>query len=224
MFCNNCGQQLENGAVFCPNCGQKVNQGNAVPPQGNQVPPQGNPVPPQYNTAPNQNGQQGNPVPPQGNAVPPQGNPVPPQGNQVPPQGNPVPPQYNTAPNQNQTAPVNAMFQTTDHTAEFHPQAVKDGKVMSILAYIGILVLIPLFAEKNNPYVRFHVNQGFVLFILSIAASIVSTIFMFIPVFGAILVSLVSLAQLALMIIGIVNAATDSAKELPVIGKFKWIS
>ena len=217
MFCNNCGQQLENGAVFCPNCGQKVNQGNAVPPQGNPVPPQGNPVPPQYNTAPNQNGQQGNPVPPQGNAVPP-------QGNQVPPQGNPVPPQYNTAPNQNQTAPVNAMFQTADHTAEFHPQAVKDGKVMSILAYIGILVLIPLFAEKNNPYVRFHVNQGFVLFILSIAASIVSTIFMFIPVFGAILVSLVSLAQLALMIIGIVNAATDSAKELPVIGKFKWIS
>lgn len=217
MFCNNCGQQLENGAVFCPNCGQKVNQGNAVPPQGSQVPPQGNPVPPQYNTAPNQNGQQGNPVPPQGNAVPP-------QGNQVPPQGNPVPPQYNTAPNQNQTAPVNAMFQTADHTAEFHPQAVKDGKVMSILAYIGILVLIPLFAEKNNPYVRFHVNQGFVLFILSIAASIVSTIFMFIPVFGAILVSLVSLAQVALMIIGIVNAATDSAKELPVIGKFKWVS
>lgn len=210
MFCNNCGQQLQDGAVFCPNCGQKVNQGNAVPPQGSQVPPQGNPVPPQYNTAPNQNGQQGNPVPPQGNAVP--------------PQGNPVPPQYNTAPNQNQTAPVNAMFQTADHTAEFHPQAVKDGKVMSILAYIGILVLIPLFAEKNNPYVRFHVNQGFVLFILSIAASIVSTIFMFIPVFGAILVSLVSLAQLALMIIGIVNAATDSAKELPVIGKFKWVS
>ena len=210
MFCNNCGQQLQDGAVFCPNCGQKVNQGNAVPPQGN-------PVPPQYNTAPNQNGQQGNPVPPQGNAVPP-------QGNQVPPQGNPVPPQYNTAPNQNQTAPVNAMFQTADHTAEFHPQAVKDGKVMSILAYIGILVLIPLFAEKNNPYVRLHVNQGFVLFILSIAANIVSTIFMFIPVFGAILISLVSLAQVALMIIGIVNAATDSAKELPVIGKFKWVS
>ena len=59
MVCNNCGHQLENGAVFCPNCGQSVNQGNQVPPQGNPVPPQGNPVPPQ-----------GNPVPPQYNTAP----------------------------------------------------------------------------------------------------------------------------------------------------------
>ncbi|MGN1132514.1 MAG: zinc-ribbon domain-containing protein, partial [Ruminococcus sp.] len=55
MVCNNCGQQLENGAVFCPNCGQNVTQGNQVPPQ---------------NTAPNQNGPQGNPVPPQYNPAP----------------------------------------------------------------------------------------------------------------------------------------------------------
>lgn len=125
-----------------------------------------------------------------------------------------------------QQAAVNQIFDTADHTAEYTQQDVQNGKAMSILCYIGILVLIPLFAEKNNKYVRFHVNQGFVLFVIEIALGIISAIFAFIPFVGiaiTALASLASLATLALAILGIVNAASDKAKELPLIGSLKFV-
>ena len=40
-----------------------------------------------------------------------------------------------------------------DYTAEQDPQDVQDNKAMAVLAYIGILVLIPLFAAKKS---KFH--------------------------------------------------------------------
>lgn len=33
MFCNNCGQKIDDGAVFCPNCGYKQTESGAAPPQ-----------------------------------------------------------------------------------------------------------------------------------------------------------------------------------------------
>lgn len=119
---------------------------------------------------------------------------------------------------------MNQILDTPDHTAEYTQQEINDGKVMNILCYIGILVLIPLFAEKNNRCVRFHVNQGFVLFIFEIIANIVMTIFSFVPVLGVIVSTLIGLAELAMMIFGIVYAAQNKVKELPLIGHFKWIN
>ena len=40
---------------------------------------------------------------------------------------------------------------------------------MGVLSYLGILVFVPLIAgNKQSPYVRFHTNQGLVLFIASV--------------------------------------------------------
>ena len=33
-------------------------------------------------------------------------------------------------------------------------------KTLALEAYLGILVLAPLFGAKKSPFVRFHVNQG----------------------------------------------------------------
>lgn len=100
--------------------------------------------------------------------------------------------------------------------------------LFSILSYIGILWLIPLLVEKNDKVVRFHVNQGIVLFIFdiigSIAVGILSAIFVFIPVIsflGVVIASLFGILCFVLMIIGIVNAANKSEKPLPIIGKFQ---
>lgn len=98
---------------------------------------------------------------------------------------------------------------------------------MSVLAYIGILVLIPLLAAKDSPYARFHSNQGLVLFIadilVGIATGIISGVFSAIKLgfISSIISSLLGLAVLALAIMGIVYAAQGKAKELPVIGKIK---
>ena len=54
------------------------------------------------------------------------------------------------------------LFSVVDRTAEFESQDIQDNKVMNILAYIGILVLVPIFAAKNSKVARFSSNQGLI--------------------------------------------------------------
>ena len=115
-----------------------------------------------------------------------------------------------------------------DNTGNSNQNDQSNTILFSILSYIGILWLIPLLVEKNDKVVRFHVNQGIVLFIFdiigSIAVGILSAIFVFIPVIsflGVVIASLFGILCFVLMIIGIVNADNKSEKPLPIIGKFQ---
>lgn len=117
---------------------------------------------------------------------------------------------------------------TADTTAEFDAQDITSNKAMAILAYFGPLVLIPIFAAKQSKFARYHSNQGLVLLIASIlygiAYSILSSIILAISwrlYFLVSIIGLVSIVITVLAIIGIINAATGKAKELPLIGKFK---
>ncbi len=112
---------------------------------------------------------------------------------------------------------------TTDTTAEFDSGDIADNKVMAILAYIGILFLIPLLAAQNSRFARFHTNQGLILFLAEVVLSAASGILGLIPIVGWIVSGAVGILCLALMIIGIVNAANGKAKELPLIGGFRLI-
>ena len=87
---------------------------------------------------------------------------------------------------------------------------------MAILAYI--IFFIPLLTDaKNDPFVKYHVKQGLVLFICSaIAWAIVRVM----PIIGWMISPLLDLAILALAIIGIMNATNGVEKPLPVIGHF----
>lgn len=104
---------------------------------------------------------------------------------------------------------------------------VKKGKVMAFLSYTGILVLIPWFVEKENPFVRFHARQGMLVFlseiVLGIFAMISLMIFMNISfVVGGVLLTVLSISNMVLCIIaikGMVHAVKGQVKELPLIGK-----
>ncbi len=98
-----------------------------------------------------------------------------------------------------------------DFTAQFDPKDIADNKVMAILAYLSWLVLIPLLVSpaKDSPFVRFHVNQGLILFIASFIIGLI-------PCIG-------QLVCVILAVLGIVNAANGEAKELPIIGKFRLL-
>lgn len=146
--------------------------------------------------------------------------------------GNQLPDGANNCPNcgapagnaqQNTQNFVNNMMNTADTTSKFDPQDINDNKGMSVLAYIGILFLIPLLACPNSRFARYHTNQGLVLFLLELAIGVVTSIFTFIPVIGPIIGGLLSavggIFTLVLMIMGIINAAQGQAKELPLIGK-----
>ncbi len=108
-------------------------------------------------------------------------------------------------------------------------QDIQDNKVLAILAYLGILVLVPIFAGKDSKFAKFHANQGLVNLIVAIAyyaaVAILNTFLIIIlGRFGLLLVGLLNFAGIAftaLAIIGIVNAANGQMKELPIIGKLK---
>lgn len=102
------------------------------------------------------------------------------------------------------------------------PQDVQANKVMAILAYFGLLVLIPLFAAKESPFARFHANQGLILLIAGFVIWLVSMVLTFVsPFFG--IISLLNIVILVFAIIGIINAAKGEMKELPLVGKFRII-
>ena len=121
-----------------------------------------------------------------------------------------------------------------DESSSFDPTDIQNNKVMAVLSYIGIFVLIPIFAAKNSPYARYHANQGLVLFIVEVIwgifCSILNLCLGLLRIFGLLfwivsavvnaILGILSLVFLALVIYGIVNAATGKAKPLPVLGRF----
>ncbi len=93
---------------------------------------------------------------------------------------------------------------------------VNDNKAVTILSYIGILVLIPLLTVKEDEFVQFHAKQGLVLLIVLIAISMVGVI----PVLGPMIGLLGWLACLVLAVMGIMNVLNGEKKPLPFIGQF----
>lgn len=126
-------------------------------------------------------------------------------------------------------ADVNNVMNTPDTTAEYTQEDINNNKIMAVLAYLGILVLIPILAAKDSKFARFHSNQGLVLLIcdivVSIVLGIVTAIIALIPYVGPILSGIIwaviPIVLLVFAILGIVNAVQGKAKELPIIGKFK---
>lgn len=114
-----------------------------------------------------------------------------------------------------------------DHTNLYSEQDIKNGKWMSVIAYLGLFWLIPFFLKRDNPYVRFHLNQGLPLLIISLVVNIVGEIvcalltailLSFVASLVGLLVDLIQIVIFVFMIIGIINVIHDRAKELPIIG------
>jgi uncharacterized membrane protein len=128
-------------------------------------------------------------------------------------------------------------FMGNDYTASFHPSDIEANKGVSIVSYI--LFFIPLLIAPDSKYTRFHVNQGLIVFIVSIIVNIMQNVFRignwwsfgwsynwsswsFNPF--SITISLLQVALIACIIYGIINAINGKAVELPLIGKFRIIT
>lgn len=85
---------------------------------------------------------------------------------------------------------------------------------MAILAYF--LFFVPLLTDaKNDPFVKYHIKQGFILFLGWIVVSAVSwTPFAYIFSFP------LMIGMVALLVIGVLNAANGKEKPLPLVGQF----
>lgn len=87
-----------------------------------------------------------------------------------------------------------------------------DESVMySVMAYLLVLVVVPLFMKKNDPFVNFHAKQGLILCI-GIILSLLVAVWM--PRIG----NLLFLLLLLLNIVGLVQALLGRRWKIPLIG------
>jgi uncharacterized membrane protein len=223
-FCGNCGTQVLEGVKFCPACGTAIGAQPTQPQQPAQQTQAAYQQPQPTNLDKQQPYQQS--AQPVYQQQPGQGYQQPQQGYQQPQQG------YQQLPQQ----PIYIPPVVPGAPTQTNIQDAQDNKVMAILAYL--LFFIPLLtgAHKTSPFVKYHTNQGTVLFIAMVAWGIIYAIVT--AIFTAILLgtgawrlwSVVSMilgllwfVPAVFCVVGIVNAVQGQMKPLPVIGKISII-
>jgi uncharacterized membrane protein len=98
---------------------------------------------------------------------------------------------------------------------DFGPKEQKN-TLMGILCYLGPLVVVPFIVARDEPFVKFHIKQGLVLLVISLAVWFLSmSLWQFYMLY-----QLVNLGVLVLIILGIINVAQGKMAELPLVGQF----
>lgn len=95
-----------------------------------------------------------------------------------------------------------------------------DNKTLSVISYISIIGWIISFVmgkDNANSLLKYHLRQSLGLVIFSFVLGITLQIIMSIT--GLYVLGYIGLINFALMIIGIINAANEAEKPLPLIGK-----
>ncbi len=111
---------------------------------------------------------------------------------------------------------------TTDAVGANKPKVatkedIEKNKIMGVLAYLGILVLVPLLSAKDSPFAQYHANQGLVLLIAGVIVGAASAF----PIIGWFIVGPIGgILLFILAIMGIINAANGEMKPLPLIGQY----
>ncbi|MDD5692235.1 MAG: hypothetical protein PHP10_03555 [Candidatus Omnitrophica bacterium] len=94
-------------------------------------------------------------------------------------------------------------------------QELREGKFFAVISYVSFLCIITLILKKDNKFALYHAKQGLVLFVMEVAAFILSIIPLLgwlIGIFGYALFLLVS-------IWGIIQASLGVYCRIPVVTK-----
>lgn len=88
---------------------------------------------------------------------------------------------------------------------------------MAILAYLGILIIIPLLTDaRNDSFVKFHIKQGLTLLVFFAVGFLINII----PILGLLIHFFWFLVGLIFVVIGVLNAAAGKERPLPIIGQY----
>ena len=111
--------------------------------------------------------------------------------------------------------------QSINPTVMADPADVEKNKVFGIIAYLGILFLVPLLAAKDSKFAKFHANQGLIVFLMWF----VLTFVYYLPLPGILncLILPLNIIPFGFAILGIINAANGQMKRLPIIGEYDLI-
>lgn len=125
---------------------------------------------------------------------------------------------------------------TPDRTNNFDNKEKESYKSYALMSYIFLLFIVPMYKKlhKNSKYLLFHVNQGISLSMCWIAVFLVTGLLrsLFVEVYGyssytpgwvSFVMFIMYSIVVIINIIGIVNAYNGKSRELPIIGKYRFI-
>ncbi len=121
-------------------------------------------------------------------------------------------------------------FRTADNTHRYKEEDVKRGLWSGVICYLGPLWLIPFCFGKKNPYVRYHMNQGLLLFLLELLTGLIvgaaCLVDPWLPVVTPVMAAggeLMGLTSLFLCGVGVWNALKGRAQDLPLVGETRLV-
>ena len=122
-----------------------------------------------------------------------------------------------------QPGPQQAAYGQQPYSQMVDPVAdANENKFMAIMAYVIVLVPILAGSYKTSPFVKFHTNQGTMLWVIALVLIfvrwVVSFFLYFLGWIFALLSFVIGIAIFVLAILGIMNAANGKSEPLPVIG------
>ena len=105
----------------------------------------------------------------------------------------------------------------------------KHDRFLAVLAYLFLLLFIPLLRKKKSKFLAYHVNQGLVLFVLELCVGIVMAVVLLVLKFAApalfvtvnMIFAAVNLLFLFCHIIGIFHVVRFEMKKIPIFGEIK---
>ncbi len=115
-------------------------------------------------------------------------------------------------------APAPAMPATPSVASEPAPEkaANENRTLMGVLAYLGVLIVVPYLMAKDDSFVHFHIKQGAVICIIWLIGYVAMMFVWLLTPFIAIL----NLGLFVLAIVGIVNVVKGKEEALPLVGGF----
>ena len=95
------------------------------------------------------------------------------------------------------------------------PKSQEKNTGMAVVAYI--IFFIPLFTDaKDDPFVKYHVKQGLMVFLIGLGATVLNQFFIFITF----ITWIIQILLLVLVILGIMNVLNNKKVPLPFIGQY----
>ena len=94
---------------------------------------------------------------------------------------------------------------------------IRDGKTMAIISYltwVGTLIAFLMNNDKKNSFASFHIRQTLGLTLLGLANTFIINRFV-----DGWVTNILHVAILILWIIGLVGAANEERKEVPLVGE-----
>jgi uncharacterized membrane protein len=94
-------------------------------------------------------------------------------------------------------------------------QEIIEGKFFAVISYVSFLCIVTLILKKNNKFALYHARQGLVLFVMEVAAFILSIMPLLgwlIGIFGYALFLLIS-------VWGIIQAALGIYCRIPIVSE-----